>query len=218
MDVDRLLTAADRDRIADAARRAEANTSGEIVPYLVGACDDYDDACWKAGALGAMLLALVAGVVHQLGGFWAGWGLAWISLPTLVGAAAGYVAARQISPLRRWLVPTEVLELRVRRRAMAAFVEDEVFATRDRTGILLFVAVFEHRVVVLGDEGINRVVDPAEWDAIVDTLIGEIRARRFVDGMVEAIEGCGELLVHHRVDIRHDDVDELSNQPRIHDR
>jgi len=218
MNLDRRLTAADRDRIEDAARRAEERTSGEIVPYLVAACDDYDDACWKAGALGAMLLALVAGVVHQLGGFWAGWGVAWVSLPTLVGAAAGYVTARQVAPLRRWLVPADVLELRVRRRAMTAFVEDEVFATRDRTGILLFVALFEHRVVVLGDAGINRAVDPGEWHEIVETLVGEIRARRLVDGLVEAIEACGELLVRHRVDIRPDDVDELSNEPRIRDR
>ena len=218
MELDRLLTEADRNRIEDAARRAEERTSGEIVPYLVAACDDYDDACWKAGALGAMLLALVAGIVHQFGGFWAGWGVAWVSLPTLVGAAAGYVTARRIATVRRWLVPTEVLELRVRRRAMTAFVEEEVFSTRDRTGILLFVALFEHRVVVLGDEGISRAVDPGEWTSIVETLIGEIRARRFVDGMIAAIGACGELLVRHRVDIRPDDVDELSNEPRIRDR
>ena len=218
MELDRLLTAADRDRIEDAARRAEERTSGEIVPFVVAACDDYDDACWKAAALGAMLLALVGGVAHQLGGFWAGWSLAWISMPALIGAGTGYATARLVAPLRRWLVATDVLELRVRRRAMTAFVEDEVFATRDRTGILLFVALFEHRVVVLGDEGINRAVDPGEWNRIVDTLIAEIRARRLVDGLVEAIEACGELLVRHRVDIRHDDIDELSNEPRIHDR
>ena len=40
--------------------------------------------------------------------------------------------------------------------AMAAFVEEEVFSTRDRTGILLFLSLFEHRVVVLGDSGINQ--------------------------------------------------------------
>jgi putative membrane protein len=218
MELDHLLTAADRDRIADAAGRAEERTSGEIVPYLVAACDDYDGTCWKAGALGAMVLALVAGATHQLGGFWAGWSLAWISLPAVVGAAAGYVTARWVAPVRRWLVPSDVLELRVRRRAMTAFVEDEVFATRDRTGILLFVALFEHRVVVLGDEGINRAVDPGEWNGIVETLVDEIRAGRLVDGLVEAIEACGELLVRHQVDIRPDDIDELSNEPRIRDR
>jgi len=218
MDLDRLLTPADRERIEEAARRAETHTSGEIVPYLVAACDDYDDACWKAGALGAMLLALVAGATHQLGGFWAGWSLAWISLPAFVGAAAGYVTARCVAPVRRWLVPSDVLELRVRRRAMTAFVEDEVFATRDRTGILLFVALFERRVVVLGDAGINRAVDPGEWTSIVDTLTRQIRGRRLVDGLVEAIEACGELLVRHRLDIRPDDTDELSNEPRIRER
>jgi len=218
MDLDHLLTAADRARIEEAARRAETRTSGEIVPFVVAACDDYDDACWKAGTLGALGLALVAGIVHQLGGFWGVWSLLWVTLPSLVGAAVGYLTARLVPSLRRWLVPSDVVELRVRRRALAAFVEEEVFATRDRTGILLFVALFEHRVVVLGDEGINRVVDRGEWTSIVDALVAAIRAGRLSAGMVEAVEACGELLVRHRLDIRHDDTDELSNEPRVRDR
>ena len=40
--------------------------------------------------------------------------------------------------------------------------EEEVFSTEDRTGILLLLSLFEHRVVVLGDAGIKAKVGEGE--------------------------------------------------------
>ena len=51
-------------------------------------------------------------------------------------------------------------------RAAEAFVEERVFATEKRTGVLIFVALFEHRVVVLADEGIREQVPSDAWDGI----------------------------------------------------
>ena len=45
---------AERRAIEAAAGDAEGRTSGEIVPYVVGACDDYHEAIWKAAVLGLL--------------------------------------------------------------------------------------------------------------------------------------------------------------------
>ena len=50
--VDKLFTPEDRERIAAAVRQAEQHTSGEIVPYIVGQCDEYEEAVWRGGAFG----------------------------------------------------------------------------------------------------------------------------------------------------------------------
>ena len=75
----------------------------------------------------------------------------WIALPPAAGAALGWLAALFLPDLRRALVPAEALAARVHQRATQAFVEEDVFRTRDRTGILIFISLFEHRVVVLAD-------------------------------------------------------------------
>ena len=67
-------------------------------------------------------------------------------------------AASLIPTLRRFLVSPDEMDHQVRRRALQAFVEHEVFATRERTGVLLILSLFERRVVVLGDAGINAKV------------------------------------------------------------
>ncbi|HSN57165.1 MAG TPA: TPM domain-containing protein [Candidatus Sulfomarinibacteraceae bacterium] len=217
-DVGRLFTEADRAAIADAARRAEGATSGEIVPYIVGVCDSYPLVVWKAAALGA-LTGLVGGeAVHLFGGFWGGSVWLWVVLPALVGALFGPLAARLSGPLRRWLIGERLLELRARQRAAAAFLEEQVFATRDRTGILILVALFEHQVVVLGDAGINRAVPDGAWEGVVSRVVSGIRDGRPSEALIAAIGDCGRLLEEHRLKIRPDDVDELDNRPRVRDR
>ncbi|MEN8165315.1 MAG: hypothetical protein ABFS37_14385 [Acidobacteriota bacterium] len=218
MKPDTFFTSEDLNAIKSATGEAEGRTSGEIVPVVVGACDDYDEAAWKAGAFGALSAAFLAGIIHAIGGFWMGLGWLWITGPTAAGAAIGVLLVWLSPALRRKLITPETLQLRVYRRARQAFLDEEVFATRDRTGILLFLALFEHQVVVIGDEAINRAVEQQAWQDIVDRLIKGIRTRQPGPALVEAIGECGRLLEKHGVEIRPDDIDELADGLRMEDR
>jgi putative membrane protein len=217
-DLGSLFTEADRRAIAEAAGSAEGSTSGEIVPYVVGVCDDYPEAGWKAAVLGALIGGGGGVAVHYLGGFWGGSPWLWVILPLLVCAVTGTVLIRWSDGLRRWLIGDNVLELRARQRAERCFVEEEVFATRDRTGILVFVALFERRVVVMGDAGINRAVPDGAWNHVVDDVVAGIRAGKPAQALAKAIVECGRLLREHRLEIGPDDTDELPNELRIRDR
>jgi len=216
--LDRLFTEADLEAIRRATAEAEMRTSGEIVPVVVGRCDDYDEAVWKAAALSALVCSLLSGLLHLLGGFWGGAGFVWITLPSVGGAALGFLVARLWPGLLRAMVADDTIDLRVARRARQAFLEEEVFATEERTGILIFMALFEHRVVVLGDAGINGAVDQSEWEDVVAHLVTGIRAGRPAQALVEAISECGRLLEIHGVEIRPDDVDELADGLRMEER
>lgn len=217
MDPRRIFTAADLEAIRAATADVERRTPGEVVAYIVGRCDGYEEAAWRASALLAGAAALAAGAAHALGGYWVGAGLAWISFPALAGAAAGWLLARRSSALRRLLIDDETLARRVRRRAEAAFLEEGVFATRDRSGVLLLLALFERRAVVLPDRGIAQRVDPAEWSRIADALAEGARRGRHAAALVEAIGACGRLLEAGGIARRADDRDELGDEPRLRD-
>ena len=217
-DVRRLLADDDLEAIRAAAAAAEERTAGEVVVYLVGRVDDHEEARYKGATLGALAASLAAGLVHWLGGYWAAAGVLWITLPALAGAAAGYLAAALAPALERALIDADTLERRVRLRAEAAFLDEEVFATRDRTGILIFLALFEHRAIVLADAGIRAKVEDDVWHGLVDDLVAGVRAGRARAAVVGAVERCGELLERHGVARRRDDRDELANEPRIAER
>ena len=213
-----LFSDSDLARIREAVDRAEEGTAGEIVPYVVAASDGYEGTVWRGAALGSLLGALAAAILHAAAGAWGLAPVLWIAAPPLLGAAAGYLATSLIPPLRRALLLPDVVDRRVRRRAAVAFLEEEVFRTAERTGILIFLSLFEHRAVVLGDSGINAKVGSAEWQGIVDRLTAGIRGGRPADAMIEAMGECGELLERRGVEIRADDRNELSDELRLRDR
>ena len=214
MKIQDLFSEADLESIQRATTAAERRTSGEIVPYLVERIDDHAEARWRAATIGALVSALLAAVIHVLVGTWGGSALAWITLPVLAGSGLGYLVGG-IGPMARWLTPADALDLMAQRRAEAAFLEEEVFKTRDRTGILIFLALFEHRAVILADEGIHRVVPLHVWGDLVADLVAGIKARDAAGALERTIARCGELLVEYQVERRPDDRDELDDRLRI---
>lgn len=211
--IDRL----DQDRIRDAVGRAEERTAGEIVPVVVPHSADYEVAVWRG--TGAAVLLVLTGVLFTLQ-FYDGWGLGWlfapwgVALSVLVAGTVGALLARYVYPLQRLLVGSDRLDETVHRRAMQAFVEEEVFDTQDRTGILLFVSLREHRIEVLGDAGINQRVEPDDWAEVVARIRRGIQNDNLTEGLVEAVEMCGRLLERKGVEIRPDDENELTDTVR----
>lgn len=139
----------------------------------------------------------------------------WAALPPVVGAALGLLAVLATPSWRRLLVGHDTLERRVRMRAAQAFLDEELFATRDRTGVLLFVALFERRVEIVCDEGVRRKVPEGVWPEVASELARGLRTHQAGPALVAAVERCGVLLEAHGVERRPDDADELSNDPRI---
>ncbi|MDT0631615.1 hypothetical protein RQM47_11475 [Rubrivirga sp. S365] len=215
-----LFSDADRDRIREAVAEAETRTAGEIVPYVVRTSGSYPVAVWRGASAGALLAAVVALAVAQV---YAGWGMGWLysawgmALAVALGGVLGAALGATVAPLRRRLAGGALLDEAVHRRAALAFVDEEVFDTRDRTGILLFVSLFERRIEVVGDAGINAKVEAGEWDEVVGLLRGGVVRGDLAGGIVEAVGRCGDLLHRRGVALRPDDTDELSDDVRVRD-
>ena len=209
MHVETFFTSADLQEIEAAVRLAEKTTSGEILPYAVARSDHYETAAWKGATLGALAAVVAAGIARWAGETWGAPSTAWVMLPPAAGGALGFLAAHFVRPLKLALTGAAKVEHRVRQRALAAFLECEVFKTRGRTGVLIFLSLFERRVVILADAGINALVGQHEWDAIVSGVVAGIRTGHPGKALAGAIGHCGELLERHHAARSADDTDEL---------
>ncbi|MDZ7290991.1 MAG: hypothetical protein ONB44_07280 [candidate division KSB1 bacterium] len=213
----RLFTPTEFDRIMAAVKAAEHETSGEIVPYVVAQSDAYMDAVWRAALLFALLTLAAFVFVRQFTEIWLP-DLNAIALMVTVSAGIGLLLVNFIPALKRLFAGNAMLDQRVAQRAAEAFIEEEVFNTRDRTGILIFLSLLERRVLILGDAGINAKVEQSEWNDMVQRLVANIRAGKPADGLIEAIHQCGLLLQQRGVTRRADDTDELADGPREENR
>jgi putative membrane protein len=202
-------------KIAQAVRDAELKTSGEIVPYFIERSDRYEEAVWRGAGLAALLVLMVFASLHFFTDLWIPIDTVELALLTVAAAGAGTVIVALLPPVKRFFAGQDLIDHRVALRAADAFIAEEVFKTRDRTGILIFLSLEEHKVLVVGDRGINEKVDRSEWEDVVARIVRGINAGRPADGLVDAIGRCGELLKQHGFAHRPDDVDELPNRLRI---
>ncbi len=216
--VARLFTEKDLIRIRQAVQDAEKKTSGEIVPFVVEQSDDYERAIWRGGSAAGVVALLAFLVLSLFTGFWLPFTLPVVLAVILASFGCGLAMTQFIAPLKRLLAGRALMQRRAGQRAADAFISEEVFDTRERTGILLFVSLFERQVLVVGDSGINARVKQEEWDDVVQTVIGGIRKGSYGDGLVDAIGKCGALLERRGVERRHDDTDELRDDLRMSDR
>jgi putative membrane protein len=186
----RLLGPADRERIEAAVRAAEAGTSGEIVVQVVRRSDAFAASPWRLAVLAAAVVFLAAG-----------WLVPHLSLLALFGLQVAAVATAhavcRIDAARRLCIREDELERAAARGALGAFREHVARRTEGRTGILIYLSLLEHRVVVLGDDAIDRALGPDEtWQAVVDCVLGGVRAGHAAAGIVRAVELCGAMLTH----------------------
>jgi putative membrane protein len=215
-----LFSDAERERITEHIAEVEAHTAGEVVPYVVMQSDAYPAVRWRGAAI-AIGLALAVGSLLPVAGVPSAAGVgsvvaeSRILVPILFSVGViGALIAGAVPLLVRTLAGAEALDRAAHRRAMQAFVDEEVFATRDRTGILMFVSLLEHRIEVIADVGISEPVDPATWSQIAESIRDGMAAGSLADGLVDGLIRCQSILEEAGIERRADDTDELPNTIR----
>jgi len=206
-----LLTENERAAITAAVARAERDSGAEIVPVLLPACGAYPAADARAAAFGALGFAFAFALIPA-GAL--GWGPdpRWLTaLAVALGALAGLALAR-LGALRRLLAGAE-LDQRVDLVAAHEFLGRNVFRTRDRSGILLLVSLFERRVRVLADEAVYGAVERSIWERLAADVAREMRAGSPGAALLRAVESAGELVVKHGPHRAPDDRNELPDAP-----
>ena len=91
------------------------------------------------------------------------------------------------------------------------FTELNMHETKDRNGILFYLAINSKSFAVWGDEGIHQKVDDAFWKSITDCAISYFKQNQLLTGIEKAVELCGEKLKLH-FPLEANDKNELSNE------
>lgn len=215
MSIQKRFNAQELSRIKEAVKQAEDKISGEIVPVFVETSGYYNIANYR-GAFGTATLAFFIIVIFdRYVPAVAIYDPVLIFLIVMIAGLLGAVAAHYLDPVKRWLLNQGHLDQATKRRAENAFLEEEVFNTRHRTGIMIFISFFEREVIVMADRGISKVVEQKEWDNMVQIIIDHVRKGKVTEGLEIAIKRCGEVLLEKGFLKTEDDINELGDDLRM---
>ena len=100
------------------------------------------------------------------------------------------------------------------RRARKVFDHLGMQNTAERHGVLIYLAVDDRKLAIVGDEGIHRRVGDAYWERVRDLMIAKLREGHALDAVLAGVTEVGRVLAEH-FPRRPDDRDELSNDVSV---
>ncbi|MFC1523368.1 TPM domain-containing protein [Thermodesulfobacteriota bacterium] len=205
MKADIFFTEADKKRIAETVRKVETSTSGEVAVMVVDASDAYPEGQMLAGATVGGLVALGLTDLYFADSLWT-------FLLLFLGLSLTFGWLTEFLPeIKRFFTPKGRIEIQVQDKALRAFYEEGLYQTRDATGVLFFISLFEHRVWILADKGIYEKIAPEELQAYADDIARGVKTGTATDALCREMEKIGAILTEH-FPIKPDDINELDNE------
>jgi putative membrane protein len=189
-----------RSKVRDGIVALEATSGAEVVATVCARSGHYRHADYLVGALFA-LLALLFYLFYPEPLFDD------VAVVLVVASfAVGAVLCASVSAVRRLFLSRKLMNEEVRKAARAKFVEQGIGRTTGRTGILVYVSLFERRVEVVPDIGIPVQQLGKRWEDAVALL--DTSAKKGVEAFLAALAATGPMLTE-AVPRAADDVNEL---------
>jgi len=80
------------------------------------------------------------------------------------------------------------------KRAQQKFIQLGMEKTRERNGILIFVAPRAQKFAVIGDEGVHQKCGDEFWQQLIEKMRAHFLREDFTEALIEAITAAGDLL------------------------
>lgn len=163
-----ILNDEERSRLDKQIVEAEKRTGAQIVLAVIGRSDAYAEIPWKAFALGASLAGLWALLMNISWPLTSPGAAVLLAVVTVLTAGAGLALLCIFSPdFARLFLHAHRADVETRQYAESLFLSRQLFATRERTSVLLLISLFERRVVVLPDTGLTKNLNQETIEDII---------------------------------------------------
>lgn len=222
------FTEDEKQSIEASIKEAESRTSGEIVTMVVEQSDGYRDTDVTTGILAAALLSIYPAELFFANSeflirkfipsmswfsqipdetrFTAGL-LLFISLTVILTFPLKMIF-RKFPLLKKFIITAKRMDEEVKERALRGFHEHGLGNTKDSTGVLFLISIFEKKVQILADHGIYSKIKQETLDRYASSVGKGIASGKGGEALCTAIKEIGNELEKH-FPRSHDDRNEL---------
>jgi len=184
------FTESDKERLRAAVHDVESRTIGEVVVMLVDASDDYPE----AEIIGGIFLSSCVSLILTFLFFHAS--IFWFVPISFVLFLPFKLLLRSLPNLKKLFLGADRKEEAVITRAFVAFYEHGLDKTRQRTGVLFFLSLFERKVHILADQGIYSKIGQETLDRYAGIVVEGIKKGLACNALCQAIQGHGSAAIN----------------------
>ncbi|MBM3162367.1 MAG: hypothetical protein FJZ79_03390 [Chlorobi bacterium] len=197
----------DRSHLDTRVAETEQRTGTQIVLSVIQRSDAYAELPWKAFAFGASASGLIFLLLYrQLSG-------QYHDVPALI-MAAGILASGSLLALLSVMIPRFArcflsgyrAEAEVQQYAKSLFLDRELFATRKRTGILLLVSLFERRVVIFPDKGLDAHLQEEERRRMIGAMTPFLKRKQIREAFEAGLDCLSRTLTTSGREVRDNEL------------
>lgn len=213
--MNKILSDHDRAQLDGLITETEKRTNTQIVLAVIKRSDSYAEIPWKAFAMGASITGLLLFIGNLFVSYW-------IVQSSVMIAIAATLFAGVVFALLTVFVPTFAKAflsnsrstVEVQQYAESLFLKRELFATSKRRGILVLISLFERRVIVLPDKGLNNQLTEAEMQKIIAPMLSSLKRNdvksAFEEGLkhLSAVPGLAEPLDNFKNELPNNIIEE----------
>ncbi len=215
MNITKNFSDEDLGKIKQKIQEAESKISGEIVPVFADKCGNYNISLYRGGIIASLTAFLFLILADRFIPALALYDPIWYFLLVISSGMLAILLIWSIAPLKRIFIGKKLLHESAQGQANIYFLQEEVFNTENRTGIMIFISFFERQVIIKADKGISNVVHQSVWDELIVSIVKSIKDNKMTEGILSTIDKCAEILLDKGFQIEPDDKNELSNELRI---
>lgn len=217
MKVDTYLPKTSQEKISTAVTEAEKKVNAEIVPVFMISSDNYAEAGLRGALLGAACTGLGILVYDHLMGWYQLFLLQndWLFVASIaLGGLLGFAVFGMISPLKKLMISKNKMQQRSLAMAERVFGEYKLAETQHRTGILIFISLFEHKIEIMPDKGLKEKIAEDEWKKVIEEMKPALKQKAFDEAFLNSISKITEILLEYKMVRTGDAPNELPDHLR----
>lgn len=188
------------DGVRSEVEEIEKNSNSEIVPVLLKSSNAY----WQAHLRSAIIFSILFQGIYLLV-FWK-WtnSIELFLIIQILGLIFGFCIT-YIPFIKKMLLSRNEIEEEVIETAMSYFITQQVYDTAHRSGVLLFVSLFEKQIHIIADKMITQKFPNDYWDKLVQVFVQTIkgendnknspRNERIEKAFLKVLELCGQEMI-----------------------
>lgn len=192
-----ILTKNEKQLVENKIRDLQDKTTGAVIPIFLKKAHFYPLAHYK---MGLILMVLALALLYYVPLYYPP--LAplhnpqWFILFTLGPFIVGYLLAF-IPKLKRLLTSNREMQECFYQKGIQIFFEQNIHTSKERDSVLVIISLFEKRIQILADTGVNALVSPSSWNQAVSQFSREVQESDLISATLKTLDKIGEVLIDY---------------------